>query len=59
VSANIQHQIDNIPNNNNVFTGINTFDNNIIVNDIEITPNEISNLYGTTSNIQTQLDNTL
>jgi hypothetical protein len=59
VSSNIQYQIDNIPNNNNVFTGINTFDNNIFVNDIEITPNEISNLYGTSSNIQTQLDNTL
>lgn len=50
---------------NNTFTGINTFNNtinlnnNINANNATITPIELSYLDGLTSNIQTQLNNTL
>ena len=62
ITSNIQTQINNLSGNtnllssNNIFTGTNQFNNNIIVDNKTITPIELSYIDGTTSNIQTQLN---
>ena len=64
LTSNIQTQINNgggggsILSTNNIFTGTNEFTNNILVNGSTLTPIELSYLDGTTSNIQTQINNT-
>ena len=61
VTSNIQQQINNISggsilNTNNIFTGINQFNNDIVVNSTNISPTELSYINNTTSNIQTQIN---
>ena len=65
LTGNIQNQINILPtkNTSNIFSGINTFNNNlhinsnIITNNKTITKDQLSYLSTTTSDIQTQLNN--
>jgi hypothetical protein len=41
---------------NNTWSGTNTFNNNIIVNSVSLTPTELSRISGLTSNAQNQIN---